>query len=384
MALRTVLLISLIVCSFMRVADAGIRPSVMFLSPDDSRFWQMVAGFMEQVAVDLDVDLEIQFDTDRHRFSYLRMAQQIITAEEKPDYLIIMCKELVTTQILEQAYGQGVKVFSFNTDVPETTRAAVGMPRETLDSWIGHVVPDNVEAGRTLAKLLERRAVERGLVEAGAPVPMVALTGTLDSSAARDRNQGLLNATSIGQAQLLQLVLAEWSEQQASEKMSVLFRRYPQTTAIWNASDGMALGAIQAARDAGRRPGEDVIVGGVDWEPRALAAIHRGDLTVSLGRHFMGGGLALLLIHDYHHGYDFAEGGRSAALSYQFEPATADNVHLIERMLAPEHWQALDFRQFSRALNPELREQDFSAEQLMDQFSSGLIQQGGGNPLVRQ
>lgn len=50
--------------------------------------------------------------------------------------------------------------------------------------------------------------------------------------------------------------------------MSVLFRRYPQTTAIWNASDGMALGAIEAARNAGRTPGEDVIVGGVDWEPR--------------------------------------------------------------------------------------------------------------------
>lgn len=384
MALRAVLLISLIVCSFMRVADAGTRPSVAFLSPDDSRFWQMVAGFMEQVAVDLDVDLEVQFDTDRHRFSYLRMAQQIVTAEEKPDYLIIMCKELVTTQILEQAHGQGVKVFSFNTDVPEATRAAVGMPRETLDSWIGHVVPDNVEAGRTLARLLERRAVERGLVEDGEPVPMVALTGTQDSSAARDRNEGLLNATSIGNGQLLQLVLAEWSEQQASEKMSVLFRRYPQTTAIWNASDGMALGAIEAARNAGRTPGEDVIVGGVDWEPRALAAIHRGDLMVSLGRHFMGGGLALLLVHDYHHGYDFAEGRRSAALRYQFEPATADNVHLVERMLAPENWKALDFRQFSRALNPQLREQDFSAEQLMDQFSSGLIQLGGGNQLVRQ
>ena len=41
-------------------------------------------------------------------------------------------------------------------------------------------------------------------------------------------------------------------------------------------------------------------------------------------------------------------------------------------------------RQFSRALNPQLREQDFSAEQLMDQFSSGLIQLGGGNQLVHQ
>jgi hypothetical protein len=253
-----------------------------------------------------------------------------------------------------------------------------------LDSWIGHVVPDNVEAGRTLAKLLERRAVERGLVEAGEPVPMVALTGTQDSSAARDRNQGLLNATSIGNGQLLQLVLAEWSEQQASEKMSVLFRRYPQTTAIWNASDGMALGAIEAARNAGRTPGEDVIVGGVDWEPGALEAIRRGDLTVSLGRHFMGGGLALLLVHDYHHGYDFAEGRRSAALRYQFEAATVDNVHLVERILAPENWKALDFRQYSRVFNTQLRKQDFSADQLMDQFSSGLIQQGNSNQLVSQ
>ncbi|MFB2704025.1 hypothetical protein [Marinobacter shengliensis] len=59
-------------------------------------------------------------------------------------------------------------------------------------------------------------------------------------------------------------------------------------------------------------------------------------------------------------------------------------MHLVERMLAPENWQALDFRQFSRVLNPELREQEFSAEQLMDRFSSGLIQLGGGNQLVRQ
>ena len=75
------------------------------------------------------------------------------------------------------------------------------------------------------------------------------------------------------------------------------------------------------------------MVGGIDWEPRALAAIRDGDLAVSLGRHFMGGGLLMLLLHDYHRGADFA--GSSAMLSYQLEPATRSNLAWVERILDP-------------------------------------------------
>lgn len=51
----------------------------MFLSPDTSRFWHMVAGFMEQVAADLEVEFDVLFDEGRHRLSYLKLVQQVLS-----------------------------------------------------------------------------------------------------------------------------------------------------------------------------------------------------------------------------------------------------------------------------------------------------------------
>lgn len=62
------LLISFLLLLAAPLANASLRPSVVFLSPDDSRFWQLVAGFMEAVAEDLEVDLEVQYDRESHRF----------------------------------------------------------------------------------------------------------------------------------------------------------------------------------------------------------------------------------------------------------------------------------------------------------------------------
>ena len=135
MVLRVVLMISLFLGTVSRVADADTLPNpsasdrlpnVVFLSPDTSRFWHMVAGFMEQVAADLEVEFDVLFDEGRHRLSYLKLVQQVLSREEKPDYLIIMWKEQVTAQILDYARRQSVKVFSFNTAVPEAAREKVG------------------------------------------------------------------------------------------------------------------------------------------------------------------------------------------------------------------------------------------------------------------
>ncbi|MEC7376847.1 MAG: sugar ABC transporter substrate-binding protein, partial [Pseudomonadota bacterium] len=191
-------------------AQAGQRPSVVFLSPDDSRFWQMVSGFMTAVAGDLDMDLEVQVDRASHRFSYLRMAERVLRREQKPDYLVFMCKEHVTEAMLRMADEAGVKAFTFNTDVPEAARAAIGTPRTALKGWIGHLAPDNLAAGRALATLLGQRAGQMGLGP-GPSLPMVALSGTLDSSAAKDRNRGLLAAAVQQRTRLLQLLYADWS-----------------------------------------------------------------------------------------------------------------------------------------------------------------------------
>ncbi|WP_449285821.1 ABC transporter substrate-binding protein [Marinobacter sp. PE14] len=365
------LLISFLLLFTGPLADAGTRPSVVFLSPDDSRFWQLVAGFMEAVAEDLEVDLEVQYDRESHRFSYLRMAKEVLSREEKPDYLLFMCKEHVTESMLRLADGAGVKTFTFNTDVPDAARASIGMPRTVLPSWLGHLSPDNIAAGRVLVTLLGKQAEQLGLA-LQSTLPMVALSGTLDSSAAKDRNRGLLAAAVQQRSELLQLVYANWSRELAREKTEVLLERYPNTVSIWSASDGMALGAIEAARNAGRDPGKDLLVGGIDWEPEALEKIRQGELLVSLGRHFMGGGLALLLLHDYHHGRDFGDMSPDYVFRYQLEPATRENVDRVQRIMDPEDWSAVDFRQFSRVDETGIAKPVPNPDALLDAMARAL------------
>jgi len=356
------------------LADAGTRPSVVFLSPDDSRFWQLVAGFMEAVAEDLEVDLEVQYDRESHRFSYLRMAKDVLSREEKPDYLLFMCKEHVTESMLRLADGAGVKTFTFNTDVPDAARASIGMPRSVLSGWLGHLSPDNIAAGRSLVTLLGKQAEQLGLAS-GPSIPMVALSGTLDSSATKDRNGGLLAAAVQQRSELMQLVYANWSGTLAREKTEVLLKRYPNTVSIWSASDGMAMGAIEAARNAGRTPGKDLLVGGVDWEPEALESIGQGEILVSLGRHFMGGGLALLLLHDYHHGQDFGDMSPDYVFRYKLEPATRDNVERVQRIMDSKNWSAIDFRRFSRVGETETGKTVPDSDAVLDAISGALAGQ---------
>ena len=380
---RSFLLVLKLLLSGSLHAESASGPRVVFLSPDDSRFWLMVSGFMEAVADDLDVPLEVEFDRKRHRFSYLELAEQVFSRSELPDYLLIMCKEGVTTQILRRADALGIRVFTFNTDIPPATRDAVGLPRETLPNWIGHMSPDNRGAGQTLARLLAQSAGGAQTPAAEAPtlepaeydepLPMIGLSGTRDSSAAVDRDFGLAEVAASGEVNLLQLVRANWLEAEADEKVGVLLARYPQAAAIWSASDGMALGALAAAERAGRIPGQDVMVGGIDWESRALTAIREGRMAVSLGRHFMGGGLALMLVHDYHHGHDFA-GESWPVLSYPLMPATRDNVDDVERIMDRDNWQALDFRQFSAVWQNGVDRPAEGAAAMMDSFSSALAE----------
>jgi len=311
------------------------------------------------------------------------MAKDVLAREEKPDYLLFMCKENVTEPMLRLADGAGVKVFTFNTDVPDGARASIGTPRTVLQGWLGHLSPDNIAAGRTLVTLLGKQAEQSGLASESR-IPMLALSGTRDSSAGKDRDGGMLAAAVQQRSGLLQLVYANWSGALAREKTEVLLKRYPETVSIWSASDGMALGAIEAARNAGRVPGQDLLVGSVDWQPEALDKIRSGELLVSLGRHFMGGGLALLLLHDYHHGRDFDDMSPDYVFRYKLEPATRDNIDQVQRIADPENWSSVDFRQFSRVGETETAKAVPDPDAVLDAITGALARQETGSVASRE
>ena len=76
---------------------------------------------------------------------------------------------------------------------------------------------------------------------------------------------------------------------------------------LWAANDPMALGAITALREAGYKPGVDVVVGGLNWSQGGVERVLKGEMIVTHGGHFLGGAWAMVVLRDYHDGRDFAE-----------------------------------------------------------------------------
>ncbi len=143
---------------------------------------------------------------------------------------------------------------------------------------------------------------------------------------------------------------------------TLMLRSQPDIDVIWAANDAMALGALDAARTAGRAPGKDLFLGGIDLGYETLVAICEGSLTVSIGGHFLDGARAILLVHDHHRGLDFEPWKiRSPLVS-----ATHENAGRCCRFFEERAWGTVDFTRFSRAGNPHAEPPGFSLDSLVD------------------
>lgn len=77
--------------------------------------------------------------------------------------------------------------------------------------------------------------------------------------------------------QLLSRTVANWSTADALKNVTLWTKLFPQIDAVVAANDGMAIGAVQALKDAGRLNG--CLVSGVDAVDAALKLIADGEMT---------------------------------------------------------------------------------------------------------
>lgn len=341
---------------------AGEKIRVAFINPDQAGhpFWDSLTLFMQAAANDLDIDLKVHH-AGGGRFRNTELALAAIHSIPKPDYLVYIAQAREVGKILAAAQAAGVKSFTINTDVLPEDRRTVGSPREKFTHWLGHMHPNDVKAGSELAQLLVREAKTSATEQT---VGVIGVSGSLDSAAAVDRASGLESGTSKQSGAVLhQVVFSGWAPQEAQARGQWLLQRYPDTTVLWAASDAMALGLIHAARSARRVPGKEVFVGGFDWSDAGLTAIAQGEMTASMGGHFMEGGWAMVLLHDYHRGRDFSTHLGTTVRS-EMQAITKSNVAELRKTLGNKQWEAVNFRQFSLVLNPALKHYDFSLKAL--------------------
>ncbi len=142
------------------------------------------------------------------------------------------------------------------------------------DRWVSHITYNGVESGQQIGDALFEAI--------GGSGGIIALQGVLDTAAAKDRFAGLEAALDENaDITLLDQQTANFSRAEALEVTKTLLTKHGNDVkGIWAANDDMALGALEALKQAGR-DGEVAVVG-IDAVPDALTAIDSGSMTATV------------------------------------------------------------------------------------------------------
>jgi ribose transport system substrate-binding protein len=109
------------------------------------------------------------------------------------------------------------------------------------------------------------------------------LEGTIGASVTLDRAEGFRNAIE-GESgmEIVASQSGDFTRAGGQKVMEQLIQANPDINAVYAHNDEMAIGAIQALKDAGREPGEDVTVVSIDGTRDALQAILNDDLGATV------------------------------------------------------------------------------------------------------
>ena len=203
-----------------------------------------------------------------------------------------------------KAKEAGIPVILIDRDVDHS----IAKPGEDYITFIGS---DFVDQGRRAAEWL---------VEAtGGEAKIIELEGTTGSDPAIDRKKGFdeyLTGTFRGTPtpegahpgmEIIASQTADFQRDKGRQVMQTLLQAHPDVTAVYAHNDEMAIGAIAALQEAGRKPGEDVILVSIDGENAALDAILDGTLGASVESSPFFGPIAFETMQKYIDGEDIPD-----------------------------------------------------------------------------
>ncbi len=146
---------------------------------------------------------------------------------------------------------------------------------EICGDYIGFMGSNFIQQGERAAEWL---------VEATNGKAKVAeLQGTVGASVTADRGDSFKSV--IDENSGMEMVASQsgnFNRAEGQNVMEQILGGNPDLDAVYAHNDEMAIGAIQALKDAGRKPGEDVTVVSVDGTRDALQAIIDGDLGATV------------------------------------------------------------------------------------------------------
>lgn len=339
--------------------QSSVGASVLFLNPGFSTepFWVGYSDFMQAAADDLGMQLEVVYG-ERDPQRVLASARAVLKRAQQPDYLIFVNEMFTAPELLRLFANSPVKLFSLHSTLTAEQLQLVGGSREQYQNWIGSLIPDDEQAGYWMAKGLIAKLK-------GQPGEMLAFAGVRHTPSSTLREDGLKRALQEHPEIKLQQVLhGEWRRQRAYEQAQLVLPRNPNVRLIWSANDEMAFGVMRAAEELGKQPGQDMFYSALNNSDEVLNARVSGRVSVLAAGHFTLGGWAMVMLHDYHRGFDFAERGGKDRVDELFSLLDQEQAAHLQRQLKVPGY-GLDFRTFSAVYNRHITDYNFSVKPLL-------------------
>jgi ribose transport system substrate-binding protein len=251
----------------------------------------LVAGDMVAVAPTGDYVLGLSLSTLNNPFFVTLGDGAQAAADAAGSELIIVdaqddpAQEATNMEDLIQRGVDAIMVNPTDADaiVPSIQKAnEAGIPVFTIDRGasggdvVAHIASDNVAGGMMAGAFLCDALGNSGMV--------VELEGIAGTSAARDRGQGF-NDYMSSECSGVEIIARQTANFNRAEGLSVfenILQAEPEIDGVFAHNDEMILGAIEAAKAAGR-DGEIIFVG-FDAVDDAVAAVNAGDLAATIAQ----------------------------------------------------------------------------------------------------
>ena len=147
------------------------------------------------------------------------------------------------------------------------------------DLFLTSVASDQIKEGRVAGQWLVDAVM-------GAPCRVVELQGTVGSTPAINRKKGFEEAiAAAANVLIVRSQTGEFTRSKGKEVMEGFLKAEgggADLCAVYAHNDDMAIGAIQAIKEAGLQPGSDILVVSIDAVPDIFAAMAVGDANATV------------------------------------------------------------------------------------------------------
>ncbi|WP_330328865.1 ABC transporter substrate-binding protein [Streptomyces sp. NBC_00536] len=168
--------------------------------------------------------------------------------------------------VLKEAKDAGIPVIL-------TDRAVDTKDTSLYKSFLGS---DFVKEGKSAGEWLTAAYANKQ-----GPVNIVELQGTTGSAPANDRKAGFAEAIrSDGKFKIVASQTGDFTRAKGKEVMQAFLKSQKNIDVLYAHNDDMALGAIQAIEESGKKPGTDIKVISVDGIKDAFVAMTEGKINV--------------------------------------------------------------------------------------------------------